>query len=143
MDAKKYLIASLAVFVVYSGLAFVIHEMILGPEYEPMVGTVTRSMEAFGQRVPLLYLGNLVFALVFCLIYVQGYEADKGWVGQGLRFGLILGTLLAPIAVTEYVVYPVPGTLALKWIAYGYLQVVLSGLAAAALYQKRPGGKTA
>lgn len=135
MDTRKLLVATAAVFVVYSGLAFVIHEVILGPDYEPMVGSALRSVEAFTQRVPLLYLGNLVFALAFCLIYAKGYEPAKGWLGQGLRFGLILGTLLAPIALTEYVVYPVAGLLALKWILFGYVQVILSALVAAGLYR--------
>ena len=32
MDTRKLLVATAAVFVVYSGLAFVIHEVILAPE---------------------------------------------------------------------------------------------------------------
>lgn len=135
MNAKKFLLATAAVFVVYSCLAFVIHEVILGPDYEPMMGTALRSVEEFTHRVPLLYLGNLVFALAFCLVYAKGYEPARGWVGQGLRYGLILGTLLAPIALTEYVVYPVAGALVLKWIAFGYVQIVLSALVAAGLYR--------
>jgi len=135
MNTKKFLLATVAVFVVYSGLAFLIHELILGPDYEPMVGSVTRSVEEFTQRVPLLYFGNLIFALVFCLIYVKGYEPARGWVGQGLRFGLILGTLLAPMALTEYVVYPVGGMLAVKWIVFGYVQIIACALAAAGLYR--------
>jgi len=135
MNMKKFLLATLAVFVVYSGLAFLIHEVILGPDYEPLVGSVTRSVEEFTRRVPLLYLGNLIFALVFCLIYVKGYEPAKGWVGQGLRYGLLVGTLLAPIALTEYVVYPVGFSLALKWILFGYAQIVACALAAAGVYR--------
>ncbi|MBI4466206.1 MAG: hypothetical protein HY656_02100 [Acidobacteria bacterium] len=135
MDTKRFLLAAVAVFVFYSGLAFLIHEVILGPEYEPMVGSLLRSVEEFSQRMLFLYLGNLVFALAFCLIYAKGYEPGKGWIGQGLRYGLIVGTLLAPFAVTEYVVYPVAGTLALKWIVFGYLQILISALVAAGIYQ--------
>lgn len=135
MDTKRFLLAAVAVFVFYSGLAFLIHEVILGPEYEPMVGSLLRSVEEFSQRMLFLYLGNLVFALAFCLIYAKGYEPGKGWIGQGLRYGLIIGTLLAPFAVTEYVVYPVAGTLAVKWIVFGYLQILISALVAAGIYQ--------
>src|SRR3970040_2860243 len=131
MNTKKFLLATGAVFVVYSGLAFLIHATSVRPASEPMVGSVTRSVEEFTQRVPLLYFGNLIFALVFCLIYVKGYEPARGWVGQGLRFGLILGTLLAPVALTEYVVYPVAFALAVKWIVFGYVQSIACALAAA------------
>ncbi len=135
MNMKKFLLATLAVFVVYSGLAFLIHEVILGPDYEPLVGSVARNVEEFTQRVPLLYFGNLVFALAFCLIYIKGYEPARGWLGQGLRYGLLVGTLLAPMALTEYVVYPVAFALALKWIVYGYVQIVACALAAAGVYR--------
>lgn len=135
MDVKKYLIAVVALFVAYSALGYVIHEVLLEADYAPLVGSVLRSVEGFSERIHFLYLGNLVFALAFCLIYVQGYEPKKNWIGQGLRFGLIMGTLLAPIAVTSYVVYPVSGLLALKWIGFGYLQILLSGLVVAGLYQ--------
>ncbi len=134
MNMKKYLIAVLVVYVLYSGLAIVIHQIILKAEYEPMIGSVTRPLSEFGQRLPLLYLANLVFALAFCYIYAQGYEAGKSWLGQGLRFGLIAGTLLAPFAVTEWVIYPLAWSLCVKWILFGYGQVVVCGLAAAALY---------
>ena len=134
MNLKKYMIATLVVYVVYSALAFFIHNIILEAEYEPMVGTVLRTVSDFGLRAPLLYLGNLVFALAFCAIYTFGYEPGKSWIGQGVRYGLLMGTLLAPVAITEYVVYPVAGSLALKWVVFGYFQALACGLVMAALY---------
>lgn len=135
MNLKKYMIATLVVYVVYSALAFVIHNVILESEYVPLVESgVLRSVSEFGLRAPLLYLGNLVFALAFCAIYTYGYEPGKNWLGQGVRYGLLMGTLLAPVAMTEYVVYPLAGALALKWIFFGYFQALLSGVALAALY---------
>ena len=138
MNLKKYIIAVLVVYVLYSGLAFVTHEVILRADYTPLEGTVTRAMAEFGLRVPLLYLGNLIFALAFCALYAEGYNPAKNRLSQGLRYGLLLGTLLAPFAITEYVVYPVPAWLALKWILFGYFQVLVSAVAAAAVYTPPP-----
>lgn len=135
MNAKKYLLAVVAVFVAYSGLGYLIHEVLLDADYQPMVGTVLRNVDAFGRRLPFLYVGNLIFALALCLIYVQGYEPRKNWIGQGLRFGLIMALLLAPMALTTYVVYPVTGMLAVKWLIFGSLQIVITSLVAAGLYQ--------
>jgi hypothetical protein len=135
MDTKKFLLASLGVFVVYSGLGFGIHEMALRADYEPLIGAVIRGEDELNQRLFLLYLGNLVFALAFTFVYAKGYEAGKSWVGQGLRFGLIVGTLLAPMALTQYVVYPVGGALAVKWILFGYVQIIACALAAAGVYR--------
>ncbi len=141
MNVKKYLVAVIVVFVVHSGLGYLIHEVLLREDYDP-VRHVFRSFEEFTRLMPLVYLGNLIFALAFCLIYAQGYEPGKNWVGQGLRYGLILGTLLAPLALTEYVIYPLPAVLALKWIGFGYFQMLISGLSAAALYHFPPPPRT-
>lgn len=134
MDAKKYLLASLAVFVAYSALAYVAHEVLLDPDYRGL-GEAVRGAEGFHQRLPLIYVANLIFAAVFCLVYAKGYERDKGWIGQGLRFGLLIATLLAPVAIAAYVAFPVPGTLALKWIGLGYLQMVITAWVAAGIYR--------
>ena len=134
MNLKKLGLASGAAFVAYSALAYVIHNVLLVGDYQAIASTL-RAQEAFLQRLPLLYLGNLVFAAAATLVYVHGYEPGKNWVGQGLRFGLILGTLMAPVALTEYVVYPLPGALALKWIGLGYLQMVITAWVVAGIYR--------
>lgn len=134
MNLKKLAIASGAAFVAYSALAYVIHNVVLVGDYLEVASSL-RAPEEFLQRLPLLYLGNLVFAAAATLIYAHGYEPGKNWVGQGLRFGLILGTLMAPVALTEYVVYPVPGALALKWIGLGYLQLLITAWVVAGIYR--------
>ncbi|MGH9788198.1 MAG: hypothetical protein ACRD4U_05795 [Candidatus Acidiferrales bacterium] len=134
MNLKKLALASGATFVAYSALAYVIHNVLLVGDYQAIASTL-RTPEEFLQRLPLLYLGNLIFALAATLIYAHGYEPSKNWIGQGFRFGLLLGTLMAPVALTEYVVYPVPGALALKWIVFGYLQLVITAWVVAGIYR--------
>lgn len=141
MNAKKYLIAVIVVFVVYSGLAYVIHEVLLNDDYVA-VRHVFRSPEEFLRLMPLVYLGNLILALALCLLYAKGYEPGKNWIGQGVRFGLMVGTLLAPVALTQYVVYPVTGMVTIKWILFGYFQVLVSSLVAASIYHFPPPPKT-
>ncbi len=134
MNTKKYLLASLAVFVAYSALAYATHEVLLEGDYRAL-GEGVRSVEEFTARIPLLYLGNLVFALAFCLVYAKGYEAGKNWVGQGARFGLLMATLLAPVAIAVYVAFPLPSSLAVKWIGLGYLQMVITAWVVAGIYR--------
>jgi hypothetical protein len=141
MNTKKYLIAVIVVFVVYSALAYVIHQVLLQNDYE-VIQHVFRSFAELTRLMPLVYLGNLIFALAFCLIYAKGYEPGKNWGGQGLRFGLMVGTLLVPVALTQYVIYPVPGLLALKWILFGYFQVLVTALFAAGIYHFPPPPRT-
>jgi hypothetical protein len=141
MDVKKYLIAVIVVFVVYSAAAYLTHNVLLAPDYAAMSATL-RSESAFLQRMPVLYLANLIFALGFCVIYTRGYEPGKNWLGQGFRYGLFVGTLLAPVALAAYVAFPLPGSVAVKWIGLGYVQVVIAGLTAASIYRHPPPPKT-
>ena len=134
MNTKKWLIAALGVFIAYFAMEFVVHGVIMKPLYE-QTASVWRPEEYMRKLMLWMMAGQAIFSVMFVLIYAKGYEPTKGWLGQGLRFGLILGTLLAPIALTEYVVYPVAGLLALKWILFGYVQVILSALVAAGLYR--------
>jgi len=134
MDTKKFLLASLAVFVVYSAMAYASHEVLLERDYRAL-GPSVRTLDEFTRRMPLLYLGNLVFALAVSYVYIRGCEKGKNWIGQGLRFGLLLGTLLVPVALAVYVAFPIPFTLALKWIALGYLQLVITAWVVAGIYR--------
>jgi hypothetical protein len=134
MNLKRLALASGAAFVAYSALAYLIHNVLLVGDYQAIQASL-RTPDEFLSRLPLLYLGNLVFAAAVALIYAHGYEPARNWVGQGARFGLILGTLMAPVALTEHVVYPVPGALALKWIALGYVQLLITAWVVAGIYR--------
>jgi len=65
------------------------------------------------------------------MIYVRGVEA-KSWVGQGIRFGILLALVgVIPQSLIEYAVYPLPHMLAEKWIiGEGGLAVLMSLLIA-------------
>ncbi len=136
MDTKKYLIAVIVVFVVYSGVAYPIHQVLLRPDYESL--EAVRDFAEFTKRVPLLYLANLIFSLAFCYIYIQGYEPNKHWLRQGVRYGLVVATLLAPMALIGYVALPIPLLLALKLIVLNYAHLVITALVAAGVYQTPP-----
>jgi hypothetical protein len=136
MDTKRYLIAVIVVFVVYSGVAYPIHQVLLRPDYESL--ETVREFAEFTKRVPLLYLANLIFSLAFCFIYIQGYEPNKHWLRQGVRYGLVVATLLAPMALIGYVALPIPLLLALKLIVLNYVHLVITALVAAGVYQTPP-----
>ncbi len=136
MDTKRYLIAAIVVFVVYSGVAYPIHQVLLRPDYESL--EAVREFAEFTKRVPLLYLANLIFSLAFCYIYIQGYEPNKHWLRQGVRYGLVVATLLAPMALIGYVARPIPLLLALKLIVLNYVHLVITALVAAGVYQTPP-----
>lgn len=136
MDAKKYLIAVLVVFVAHSAVGYAIHAVLLTGDYDLLA--FVRSLTDFTRRLPLLYLGNLIFALVLCFIYTRGYDPARHWFLQGLVYGLLMGTFLVPAALIAYVALPLPALLASKVALLNYLHVTVSALVAAAIYRFPP-----
>jgi len=88
------------------------------------------------QMMWLFWISYLIFAPVFALIYVKGYEAGKGGVGQGLRFGAYMG-LLTGVAMTLgwYVVLPIPAALAVYWAIAGFVEMVAAGVVVGLIYR--------
>jgi hypothetical protein len=86
-----------------------------------------------------IWVGQLIFTVLFAWVYTRGVE-NKPWLGQGIRYGIIM-TLLAvvPAVCTEYVVFPIPYTLALKWMVAGGIELVVLGVVVAAFCRKRSG----
>ncbi len=130
MEPKKVVAAIVVGYVLLIGLGYVIHGIWLKPVYE-QYATVWRLEEVIARKMWINWLGQLLFTVLFAWIYTRGVE-EKPWAGQGLRYGMAM-TLLAvvPAVCTEYVVYPIPYSLALQWMAAGAVQLVVLGLVVA------------
>lgn len=133
MYAKNYLIAVIVVLVVYTAVGYMIHEVLLRDDYRSL--QLERPYPEVARRSPLFYLAALIFSLAFCGLYARTYHEDRNWFTQGVGFGLLAGTLLAPIALVGYVALPAPGGLLIKVIVYNYIHLVVAALFAAALYR--------
>lgn len=136
MDTQKYLIAVLVVFVAHSAGGFVVHDVLLSADYEGL--TFVREFNDFVRRLPLLYLANLLFAMVLCFIYTRGYEPERNWFLQGLVFGLLMSAFLLPAVLVAYVAVPLPGLLTLKVALLNIVHVTVSAVVGAAIYRLPP-----
>ncbi|MCX6549446.1 MAG: hypothetical protein NTY02_00305 [Acidobacteria bacterium] len=84
---------------------------------------------------------TLVGFFVFAYAYAKGYEGGTGAV-EGLRFGVVVGLLLACFAVTwNYVVLPVSGTLALAWVVDTLVEMAIYGVVVGLIYKPIAGRK--
>src|SRR3989442_1037721 len=88
MDMKKTIGAIVAGYVVQFGGNFLIHGVWLKQDYIN-TASLWRSSEAMNSRMWAMFLGVLIYAVGAVLIYVRGVES-KPWVGQGIRFGILL-----------------------------------------------------
>ena len=137
MPLKKTIGAIVVSFILLSAGGYLIHNVWLMQDYRAH-SDLWRTQDAMLHRVPHIYIANLIFSIAAVLIYIRGLE-PKPWAGQGIRFGILLALVtVIPNSLVEYVVYPLPHQLVLKWIIGGGLLTLIVGLAIAAICQSKP-----
>src|SRR5712691_928954 len=139
MPMKKIIGAIVAGFVLLFAGRYLLHSVLLKSAYMQS-SDVWRTPEAMMHRMWAAQLANLIFAVAAVLIYVRGIE-QKPWLGQGIRFGILLALATAvPQSLIEYFVYPIHHELALHWIIGEGGLAVLLGVVIAAICQPNPAG---
>ncbi len=136
MNEKRWLLASVAVFVVIGVLEFLIHGVLLSGMYK-QTASVWRSEAEMQKMMWVFWVGILVFAPFFALIYVKGYEKGKPGLGQGFRYGLYVGAMLCVMnSFGWYVLLPIPLALAFYWFLAILVEFVVAGVAAGLIYHE-------
>ncbi len=134
---KKVIPGFIAVYIVMNLLNYLIHEVMLRTEYQALIDMkMMRGPEA--GMMWIYFVTALVVSFFFTLIFSKGYEG-KG-VGEGVRFGLYAGLLMAtPFAYDSYASYPIPYNLALQWFLYTTIEYIILGVVVAAVFGKSKG----
>lgn len=121
---KKIILVSLAIFILWSVLDFIIHGLILGSSYE-VTAALWRPMDEM--KMGLMRIVVFISSVTFVLIYVL-FFAVKGFV-PALKYGLLYG-IGAGIAMGygSYAVMPIPYTMAFVWFTGSVAKTTLGGL---------------
>jgi hypothetical protein len=126
---RKCIISAAAMFVMAWALSFLVHGVLLAPDYAVAQGM--RPPSEVQSLFPFFVLAQAFFGIAFAWIYVQGKE-DRPWLAQGVRFGIAVAFLtVIPTYLIYHVVTPVPLALALKQIVFDTIRIVLMGIALA------------
>lgn len=129
---KRLIAAIVAAYVILMGTNYLIHDILLMPDYDA-IPLSHRDNAGIAHRMWAMAIGQLLLAAIFTYIYTRGVER-KSWVVQGIRYGILMTFLMViPYSLSEYMVYLVPHILAIKWMIFGGIQVILMGLAVAAI----------
>jgi hypothetical protein len=131
MNMKRFIWASLAVFLASEISMVIIHQGILAKTYQAL-GPIWRP--DMMSKLWMYHVGSFLLAFLFTYIFTKGYE-NKG-VAEGVRFGIVIGLFAnIPYAFYEYAMYPLPFSLCLQWFVYGMIEFVILGIIAAAIYK--------
>lgn len=129
---RKFVISVVVIFVFSMLLGFVIHAILLGPDYAALPGLMRPEAEA-QQYMGYMIAAHVLIAVGFTWIYLRGKE-DRPWLGQGIRFGLAIAVVSTiPIYLIYHAVSPFPLDLVLKQIVYDTVGMVAMGLVVAAI----------
>lgn len=136
MNLKRWAVATLGAFLVITGADFVIHEVWLGEFYRAHAEWWRPAAE-MKSLMSSMFLSHLLLAALLTIVYGKGYETGRGGIGQGVRFGLLMGTLLLclPKTFMLHFVYPYPPSLLVNWLIGGLLEVTLAGAVIGLLYK--------
>lgn len=130
---KTFWIGYIAVFVVAQALGFLIHEVMLESTYQSLAAVFRPEAEMMS-KMWIMFLGGAVSLLLFCYIFTKGYE-NRG-IAEGVRYGALMGLFISiPIALDQYVVYPLTSFLMQIWLVAGVLTFVILGAVFAAIYK--------
>lgn len=135
MNLKRWLMAMLGVFGVLVLSDHLIHGMWLKDFYRatPQWWRPAAQMQSL---VGFMFASELTLAWLLPVVYAKGYQPGKGSLGQGFRFGVLMGLLLAlPPSLLHYFVYPYPFSLILNWFVAGFVQIVIAGVIIGYLYK--------
>ena len=124
--SKRILIAIFLVYIVMTGLDFVIHQLILGSAYEATM-QLWRPMEEM--KMGLMQIVNLIVAASFVLIYALWIKKHSPMAG--LKFGLLFGfTWGVSMGYGSYSVMPIPYMIAATWCWGTVVKMAVAGLIA-------------
>lgn len=137
MDIKRWSLATIAAFVVLFALEFFINDVLLKDLYL-QTAAVWRPAPEMERMIWLFWVAYAISAVVFTLIYAQGYEKLKAGAAQGARYGLYMGVFLAAnISLGFYTALPIPGAIAVYWFLGGVTEYVVMGATVGWIYRKK------
>ncbi len=133
MNIKRYLIAGIAVFATFQVCDMIIHGQILMKDYAALPSLWRPDMMPL---MWIMWITGVILSFLFVYVFVKGYEA-RG-ILEGVRYGLIIGLMMNGVgAFNQYVIYPVPLSLAIQWFVYGMIEFIIAGVVAAAIYRPK------
>ncbi|MEX2123270.1 MAG: hypothetical protein WD795_05225 [Woeseia sp.] len=135
MDNKSFWIGFVVIWVVMQAIGFLVHGILLNDTYMAMAD-VFRPESEMNSMMWMMYVSSALYLYLFCKIFEKGYEG-RG-IGEGVRYGLLIGLFMwIPMAIDQYVVYPLTPNLVAIWFVTGVVSFVIAGAIFAAIYKPK------
>ncbi|HSC27732.1 MAG TPA: hypothetical protein VLD67_10690 [Vicinamibacterales bacterium] len=137
MNFPRLGLAALAGWVVYLGVSFLVHGVLLTDVYSAHAAVMRPEAEQM-EILPFGFGFGLVGFFAFAYTYAKGYEGGSG-MQEGLRFGVIMGMLICCFAIiSEYMLWPASPTLLSVWLIDYIVEFTIYGMVVGLVYKPAP-----
>ena len=130
MNHKRGFLAFVATFVVIFVFEFLWHGMLMKSAYME-TGTLWRAAPMF----PLLFLGQLVIAFAFTLLYMSKVGVKSAAMGAG--YGIVIGIFCAGGDLIHFAVQPWTTKILWMSIAGVVIELAIAGAIVGAIYKPK------
>ena len=134
MNAKKFIIALIAVFIFFSVFDYVFHNILMKDAYQ-QTSNLWRPEEVMKEFVLWTMLGQFIFSLGFVALFTKAFK--RGGIIEGAIFGLLLAVIFIGNLSIWHAVLPSTGSLLISWIVGTTIELILAGMIVALIYQNK------
>lgn len=126
---KRFWISGVVMTIATMALGYLVHGVMLTADYNALVGTIMRPPEEAKGYMHWMLVADICIGFAMTWIYRQGVDTSKGFVGQGLRFGLAVAFLtVIPQFLIYYAVERLPAALVHKQLLFDSIRMLLLGV---------------
>ena len=134
MNFPRVALAAVASWVLYLGIGFLVHAVLLKDTYLQYVSVMRPEAQA-NAILPIAFGCALVGFFAFAYAYAKGYEGGSG-VQEGLRFGVLVGIMLCAFgSVWDYMMWPVSAGLLAAWLIDFVVEFAIYGMVVGLIYK--------
>ncbi len=134
MNFPRVALAAVASWVLYLGIGFLVHGVLLKDTYLQYVSVMRPEAQA-NAILPIAFGCALVGFFAFAYAYAKGYEGGSG-VQEGLRFGVLVGIMLCAFgSVWDYMMWPVSAGLLAAWLIDFVVEFAVYGMVVGLIYK--------
>jgi len=129
---NQTLLATVAVFVLWSVIDFLVHGVLLHSAYQE-----TLHLWRPEDQMHALLMSAVTLFFGFTLIVTYGYYVVPKSLATGLGFGVVLGIGVGALTgLGSFAYMPIPLYLALAWCLVNFVKIALAGLIAGQLIKE-------
>ena len=134
MNFPRVAMAAVAAWVLYMGMGFLVHGILLRDLYLEYAAVMRPEAQA-SAFLPINLGMVLVGFFAFAYAYAKGYEGGNG-VQEGLRFGVLVGIMLCTfVTIWQYMIWPAGPRLLAAWLIDYIVVFALYGMVVVVIYR--------